>query len=94
MCKQRSVTWPNFRIGYLDQSAIIAHGALKSFAVLAGGRVVNPDTPVLASGQNVLLALVRFHVVEGRLAHDVVTARKLYLTIAGALEARKTGRAG
>lgn len=74
---------------YLDKRSIIAVGSLESLAVLASGRVVNSDAAILACRQDVFLALVRFHVVKGGLADDIVSAGKLHLTVAISLFKRK-----
>lgn len=57
--------------------------------MLASGRVVNSDAAILACRQDVFLALVRFHVVKGGLADDIVSAGKLHLTVAISLFKRK-----
>lgn len=50
--------------------------------MLARRRVVDSDAAILASRQDVLLALVRFHVVKGGLADDIVPPGKLHLAVA------------
>lgn len=68
---------------YLDEGAVIAERTAEGLAVLAGGRVVDAHVAVLARRQDVLLTLVGLHVVERRLADDVVAASELHLAAVG-----------
>ena len=45
--------------------------------MLSAADCVHPDVPVLAGGEDVLAVRVHLHVVQRRLAHNVVAAREL-----------------
>ena len=56
--------------------------AFESLAVFSGGGVVDADTAILASRQNMFLALVRFHIIKGSLSNDIMSLSKLHLAVA------------
>lgn len=79
-------------IPYLDQCSIIAVWSLESLAVLSGRGIVNSDAAILAGRQNVFLALVRFHIVKGGLADNIMSSGKLHLTAAISLLEKQKNR--
>lgn len=57
--------------------------------MLARRRVVDSNAPILTCRQDVLLTLVRFHVVKSGFADNVVTPGKLDLTASVGLLIRR-----
>lgn len=81
----------NNRQHYLDKGTVITHGAFERFTVLARRRVVDAHAAILARCQNVLLTLIRFHIVKCGFPDDIVTAGKLHLVVAVCLVFSEAG---
>lgn len=70
------------QVEYFNKRSVVASRSFESLAVFSGGGVVDADTAILASRQNMFLALVRFHIIKGSLSNDIMSSSKLHLVVA------------